>query len=626
MRLLAMLVAAFAAALPGQVVRVANYHGAAFTGWIRATVDELPPAPAGLVGDVRYVVGRRVGESTWVVDLQATLKPNQQRSIDLRKPTPAPFEMPPAPKTAGEPITFFGGWPALNGVPLQLVAAGEDGSGVSLHLRARLGSLWHADAWFLWRPDEPGVMHAEIAVCASNPDVPDVVATTDGIRLAWGDGLVFVHGADWGSFVVPPTSFATGQARGVPVTIVWPRNVGENWSPAIAAKERCVCAVGDVQLWPDGNPVLPAGFDGKAWTVARWRESLRRLHTWEPALIGPNVASGDTGAQEDQVFVRAECLSPDGVGAEQIAYLGALKILARPCHHLQVDGAIVDPTAAQPRLVYWDGQPHWHAGVSPNRLGKPRGPSLEERHAWAGPDVEHWLMNTTAAAARLTGSRALQWELEHQAHVWFGQQTIAPGLSTTAPFAARAVGWEAINAVHLWRTLENRELAERVRVRWLQRADLITSTRVPPPVDPNARGESFDATRDQWDVRYNDARLGAGAWWLPWQQAVGAYGLDLAGRVFGHEGARAMADRGAKAVLRDAWARSGDRWVCRPQQAVAGPWQQGDESFAYFGMAMAVAVVLRNDPDDERARGIWAQLTTTSGEGSRWLAPGVAAP
>lgn len=594
-------------AATAQSVRVANHSVSPFEGWMRTTIDELPPHCAGIVDGARYVVGRQIGLSTWAVDVQLALKPNEQRVLELSKASDEPFKLGPLPS---DPIAFFGGWPAVSGTALQLAAIDTDGAAAAAHFHARLDGLAHADVWLLWRPDEPWLVTGEFVWCASNPAVPDVVAPTDAVRLTWGDGLVFVAGAGWGAPVVPASSFASGQARAVPFTIVWPRHCEKRvqWLPVIAAAQRSVCGVGLRTLLPDGNPVLTPGFDGKAWTEARYAESLRRLHTFEPALIGPNPVSGDTGAQEDQVFVRGEPLGDRGVGAEQVAYLAALKIFARPCHHLNADGSIVDPPLAVPRLLYWDGMVHGNTNVSPNRLGKPRNPTLAECSGWAGPDVEHWLMNTSAAAARYTGSYALQWELRHQAMLYLGTQTSAPGLSTSSPFASRAVGWSSINAVHLWRDLEDRELAARVRQRWLDRFGLV--------IAPAWRDQDIvDARRDD--------RLGPGIWWICWQQAVGAYGLDLAGVQFEVPEARAIALRLAKTVVRESWEQRSGVWLSRAQQPVEGARPEPDGSFNYYGLSLAVAVVLRHEPNDERARAIWTQLAATPERGASWLAPGV---
>jgi len=625
------LVALLCAALPAQVVRLANYSELPFSGWARTVVD-TKPLPVGIADGVLFVRGRQTGLDTWAVDLRVTLRPNEQRTIDIGTAKRARWAIGPLP---ADPTAFFGArLPTVNSTELQFRSIAQDGAGASLHFQGRLHSLWHVDLWLLWRPDEPGVMTGEIVACASNPAVPDVLAASDGLRLAWGDALVHVPGAGWNYPVVPEGSFATGQARGVPVTLVWPRNIittgssgdtttalvaaaastngsgltaGDATSSvlaAIAAVNRSVCAVGIARLWPDGNPTLPATFNATAFTTGLYAESLRRLHTWEPPLLGPTMQSGATGSQEDEVFVGGECMRPDGLGAEQVRYLQALRILSRPCHHLNADGTIVDPETAVPRLIYWDGVPHWHTGVSPNRLGKPRNPTLDECHGWSGPDVEHWLFNSIAAAARLTGSHALQWELEHQAHLYLGQWTTTPGWSTTQPYAARAVGWEGIGAVHLYRNLEDRQLAERVAAHWRTRC---TTVILPQWSD-----------KDIVDMRLNDARLGPGLWWIPWQQSVGAYGLDLACTELGPVEGRAVALRLAKTVVRDAYDLSAGRWLSRAQQPVMGPQLLGDESFNGFGMPLSAATVLRHEPDDPRAGAIWAQAPVGS-----WTTPGI---
>lgn len=598
---------AFAAALPAQTIRLANYSTLPAPGWVRTTVDKLPTPSTGRVGDATYVVGRRIGLDTWAVDVRADLAPGEQRTIDLATATAATVAVPSLP---ADPWSHFGGAPMVNGAPLQLDAIAVDGVAWSAHLAVRVSPMLHVQIWMLWRGDEPYLVTGEAVATASNPSVPDLVAGGSGpLQLRWGDALVHVAGAGWGAPIVPAgADMANAQARAVPFVAVWPRHLRAraDYLVALAAVNRTTCAVGVAQLLPDGNPTLPAGFDARVWTLERYAESLRRLHTWDGPVCGPAPISSVTGAQEDQVFVRGECFASGGLGAEQVAYFSALKMFARPCHHLEVDGRIVDPTTAAPRLIYWDGLPHWHTGVSPNRLGKPSFPTVEQTHGWAGPDVEHWLMNTTAAAARLTGSHALQWDLRHQANVYLGQWTTTPGWSTTQPYASRAVGWEGINAVHLWRGLEDRALAERVRAHWLKRC---TDVILPAWRD-----------RDVVDVRWDDPRLGAGAWWICWQQATGAYGLDLACAQIGPPEGRDVALRLARTVLDRGWVLVGDRWQSRAQAPVDGT-APSDESFNGYGLPLAVAVVLRHEPDNQRALAIWGQVR--QGSSTSWLAPGV---
>lgn len=604
------------------IVRIGNYAPMPFRGWVRTTIDQRPSLDSGeqnvhrLSGswNARFVVGPAIGVDCWLVDVWVDLDAGEEVALDLSHAHPWQFNDGPA---HADPLAFFGGLPSINGILLQPDQAIGEGAGVALHFRARVpDSLLHYDLWALWRPDEKAIVHAELVIAASNDTKPDVVTFVPDLRLTWGDAIVKVHGAGWNAPVLPAGTIAYGQARGVPLTLFWLRHLdAASWAAAPAAAERSVCAVGAKNLWSDGEPHLHIDFDARQWTLDRWTQSLQRLHTWEPALLGPNPRSGDTGGQEDQIFVRGEALLPGGLGAEQIAYFAALKILARPCHHLRWNGQLQDPRLALPLLRYWDGYVHPSAVVSPNRLGKARGPDLWESRGWSGPDVEHWLLNTTAAAARLTGSRALQWELRNQAMVYFGQQTVNPGWSTSQAYAARAVGWEAIAVVHLFRTLEDRDLAAAVLAHFQQRWAVVIGPWI--------------GTNDIIDVRVNDPRLGPGAWWMPWQVAVCAYGLDLAGAEFQLPELRAVALRLAKAIVRDAWVKfvadgQPSRWRSAPLKPVdmAVPFNS-DEAFNLFGMPLAPAVVLRHEPGNTIAREIWDQCVADN-HGHSWLVPGVA--
>ncbi len=595
-------------ALPAQVVRLANYSPAPFSGWKRTTIDVMPEHRVGTVDGVLYVVGRPVGIDTHVLDLRVTLAAGQELEVDLGSASPGKWALAPLPAA---PLQHFGDLPRLAGLPMAILALQPDGAGYTVHFRARTGRLFATDLWVTWYPDQPGWCHGEALTVASNPAVPDMTDTIGALPLTFGDAIPFIPG---GEAIVPPnTSFGDGQGRAVPITFIWLRHLRSamDWSSVGAAANLGVCAVGIDRLLADGNPSYSEGFKVRDWTSSRFAESVRLLHTWERALVGPSRVSGDTGAQEDQVFVRGEALLPGGVGAETIAYLAALKMAGRPCHQLEADGSQVQVLGRTgQRLVFWDGRVHWHLGVSPERMGKPRGLTRSDTNGWNGPDVEHWFYNTLAAGARLTGSPALQHLLAAQARIYKLQWTTEPGWSNSSPFAARATGWEGIMAVHLWRDLEDRNLAEMVRQHWLDRLRLV----ILPAL----------SIREFWDVRVNDARLGTGAWWMPWQQAVGAYGLDLASEQFGKTEGRELALRAARVVLRDAYVLGADgRWKTRPIMAVDG---RGDEneSFNNFGMPLAVATVLRHDPDDEQARSIWKQHLVDTANGSQsWTAPGV---
>jgi hypothetical protein len=610
----------FGATATAQTVRVANHGTVAFAGWKRTTVDTMPALASGRIGDTVFVRGRKVGLDTWIVDLRLSLQPSEQRRIDLATAIPEPA---PVVSLPTDPLAHFGGHLAVDDVPLLIDSVQADGAAVTLHGRVRTNALLHTDVWLQWYPDQPGLAQGEVLVTASNASVPDlrVLTPAGGVRLSWGNAMLHVTGAGWGAPVVPGhTTMADGQARAVPFVMLWPQHLTSDahYVQAGAAVERTIAAAGIERLWPHGNPSYPSSFDPAAWTAGHMAEALRRLHTWEPGVIGPNANSGDTGAQWDQVFVCGEYALPGGVGAEQIAYLSALKLAARPCHHLEADGRQVDPVD-HPQCVFWSGRPHWHPVVSPDRLGKSLGVSSDSTHGWWGPDREHWLYNTVAAAARLTGSPALQRELSQQARVFLFGETVAPGVSTSGADAARSVGWAGIMVVHLWRNLEDRALAERVAQRWRERVDLVYL--------PQLENKPYGV----WDVRQDDPRIGWGQWWMAWQQSIGSYGLDLACEVLDIPRGRALAQEAALACLQHNWILEQRRFhgvgnIRFPPPPAhhygRDPWPA--PWFETTWDLPALAVVLRHDPENAKARAVWQQVQGDLGQGRRsWVPPGV---
>lgn len=593
-----------------QEVRVRKIGQGAFDGWVHTTTDTMPPQVAGSWPDgTRYARGRQVGLDVWAIDVHVALTGEQTRTVKLAEATTAP---PPTLTLPGDPVAFFGGWATIDGFPLGIAGLQADGASWLVHLRGRASPMLNVDVWLRWYPDQPGLATGEVVVTASNGAIPDMQAAVpaSGLRLGFGDAWVHVLG-DWlgGPLVPPGTTFVDGQARVVPVVLFWPRHLAGDaaWAQVVAAIDHAIGVVGIQRLWPNGNPIYPPAFDPLAWSSI-WGESVRRLRTWEPALIGPAPQSGVSGSQEDQVFVRGEALLPSGLGCESVAWANALKLAARPCHHLEANGTMADPVN-HPDCVFWAGRPHYHPAVSPDQLGKPT--QIPPDLPWSGPDREHWLYNTVAAASRLVDSPALQWELQQQARLFLFGETVKPGWSTSGTDSSRSVGWASIIAVHLWRGLEDRVLAGRVRDRFAERVSLVYAQLASRPADI-------------WDVRINDSRLGPGAWWMPWQQAVGCYGLDLAGEVLALPQARSIGIAGAQAVMRDAWVKVGSRWQSRSQMAVAGG-GPSDESFNLYGMILAVATVLRHDASDARAVSVWNQLVVDAAERRQtsWVPAGI---
>lgn len=604
-------------------IRLANFSGSPFLGWIRVNIDTPPTHHAWMKGMDRFVAAQRTGFDTWAIDVLTSLQPGEVKTLQpYEDPVIDPsFRLGDLPD---DPIGYFG-IPTIDGMQMQVVSIEPSGAHHAITLRWRQG-MFCVDAQLLWAPDRPAWMRGEIMVTCSNPDIPSVTSSPPELRFRCGQAIIF------GGIKLPPGAIHDGYSCGFPITLVWPKRLlfPIDYSSAAAFGLMQIGGNAIKSLYHHGNPK----FTGNAlqWSRNHLPGAMARLSTWDAGPLGVTATSGATGGQEDQVFVGGECMIPDGIGAELVSYFVALGQGRRPCHHLEASG---DPLSivAHPNLRFWDGRAHWHQGVSPDQLGKSRSLTVEDSHNWWGPDVEHWLLNRLYVAARLTGSWSLQRLLEAQARVYLLQWTSEPGISTSQPYAARAIGWEGIGVVHLWKGLANRDLAAAVRLRWIDRLNRV--------ILPSL---SHD---DIWDIRTDDPRLGQGQWWMPWQQSVGVYGLDLAGEVMSQPAARAAALQGALRVLSDAWTEDQGTWLTSPIRPVGmtdGPpdFAQArayvhedcgipmpatdapplfDGSFNLFGMPLAVAVVLRHQPENAVARSIQTQLLRDCGGGHPWIPP-----
>jgi hypothetical protein len=466
------------------------------------------------------------------------------------------------------------------------------------YLRARITPHLHASLWT--RHYDEASCTAEFVLTAANASIPDLVSVVPDVRINWIGAQTLVPGLQFGKpLMVRGDSMADGQSRAWPLVFVWPAKMKDADWPSVAAQaEFGISANGVARLWPLGTPA-PRKVDVRAM----FNESLASLHRWKkPRGLGVNEISYDTGAQEDQIYVGAECALP---GGELARYMVALNVFKRPSLQLEASGALLD-LAKHPKLVYWNGRVHWHEGVSPDRLSKPALPGLSESHNWIGPDVEHWLMSSVYVANRTRHSYAMQHQLENQARIYLLQWTIRRGLSTSQPYASRAVGYEALNVVLLDQSLTDRVLAAQVVQRYRERVQTL--------ILPWMRA------RAEWDVRLNDPRLGQGAWWMPWQHALGAEQSDLAGLVLNIPELRVQALKMAEHILARAWREVDGRW----QSAYALP-VSGDapftESMNLFGMCLAPVTVLRHR-NDERAQRLYDWLREQSGGPSHpWLPP-----
>lgn len=601
------------------LIRLANHSSMPWEGWKRTTIDSEPPYPAGVFSDGSvYVTGRRIGLDARVVDVWCRLAPGQRLDVNLKNASAYDFALQPLPD---DPVGYFGGLLTIGGLPLEWVGLEPDGAAWTVHLRRRVGRMICVDVWLQWYPDQPAIAPGEVMIIASNPAVPDMgEAAPQGMHLQFGDALIGVPGLRLGApLLAPGTYLADGQGKAFPFVAIWTRHLqGAQWVSVPAALQLGVCAVGCTRTLHDAAPMFPPGFSVRSWAALRWPEAVRRLHTWDPPICGPNPRAPDPGAQEDQLLhAGGEALLPDGVGAEVVRYLSALKLFAeRPCNHLEADGRPLE-LDLHPGLLCWDGRPHFNGS---DTLGKPRGLTAEEAHGRMGPDVQHHYQRTLAAAARLTGSHVCQFLLARLAVVYLTQRTAGPvGSGQAATFSAREWGCEAFAVLDFDRDLEDRALAARCVQRWRDRVDRVLLPRM-------ATESLLFIYQNPFDPRVNPT--GPGVQW--WQESFAAMGIDEACRIFAMPAGRAVALRIARRVLDVAWRLLPDgRWRSQPQGPIDGSANdqnpEGD-GFNAYGMPGCVAVVLRHEPENGLARMIWQQLLqATSEDARRWMLPGIEA-
>lgn len=593
------------------MIRLHNNGTERFHGWVRRTTDQLLTYAAGETLDgLTIVTGRAVGPGIKTIDVRVDLEPGRGVSFDLAEAAPIDYLLEPLPI---DPVAHFGGLTTIGGVPMDVVAIQPDGAAWLVTLRVRVGPMLCAHVWLLIYPGQPWCT-GELLVVASNTAVPDMSATVgDGFDLRIGDALVAPVGGGFHRMLPAGTVLADGQGKAMPFVALWLRHVTslDEILSAIAAQRLAVGGHGVASLTSTGGPLLMPSGSGAQWARQRWAEAVRRLHTWDPPVCGPAPISGSAGEQEDSLLhAGGEAFAPLGEGAEWVRYLSAIKLHAeRPCNHLEANGNWLDPFG-HPQLVFWDGRPHWHIGVSPDRLGKPRNLTAEEAHGRWGPDVQHFYHRTLFAAATLTGSPLCQQLLRNVATVYLLQRTSHPALATSAWESARELGCEAQFVADCWLYLEDRVMAGRVVARWRERVDRI--------ILPRMVGHDLFVT---WT---NDPRVnptGDGAQW--WQESFASWALDECGRVFEVPAVRDLAQRVARLVLDVAWTWTGDHWRAQPQGPIDGSANDQNpagDSFNHYGMPLCVATVLRADPAHEKARAIWRQLLASTDEKARrWM-------
>lgn len=315
-------------------------------------------------------------------------------------------------------------------------------------------------------------------------------------------------------------------------------------------------------------PELPPWLQGTALRqhlAARHRAFVDEPPNDDPFVRRPLGLAKDasqTGDQYDFGVVKLSVVAASGLPSELFeAEASVLQEACRPVHFFEADGSPVEP-AKHPQWIVWSGRTHWHAGVSPDRLGKPASAPRFDSHGWTGKDRQHWSSNCLGAFALLTGSHWARAELANEARLYLSGQTIDPEKSTSGAGAPRGAGRTLLAASWAWLATGDKALLERIGAR-IEKVHLPSWSGADQPAD---RVRPFAVCKP-------DPRQLAGkcSYWNPWQEALAAVGFGAAWRITGNEHARLLAEQLAQNVVVHGWRVDG-----RCMVALAMRWHDGD--------------------------------------------------
>jgi len=571
-------------------------------GWHRTVVESRPAWSAATLPDgTRIVVGNPVGACGHHVDVwyPDDIAPGQRVAIDLdavqsAHVTPPVIPVLPAAATR-DPIGYFG-LPTFGGVPVVFDGITVNGAGIDARLHARIGpfvAVMHVTVYpgDIAYPATVRVMHSGAPTPQAFATLPvDVASIPAGTRFAYGMSLV--------------------------VAGVYRRSGG------FVPEDRQVAALGRQTIGWLGN-AMPGQFRGLG-AVADIEASLHRTeHTWEQAYGGIPPNAGQSGAIGEQGFHAGfeAVLTSDPEGVAYNALHAALHA-KRPCHYAHANGRPLDLERAG--FAMWNGQP-WTLVGAGRTWPVPHVHHYDTPGNWYGPDLEHLIINRLAADIEYRGDAAMQEEATFLAHQWLASQTVRPDWALTHQYVARALGWNSLAAVHLWRVLNDRDLAARVRERAVERARL----------HQVRWGDRL------WDVRgtpANDLELDAREspfWTYTYQMAVGAFGAYVMAEQFGAGDVRAWAGQAAELCVAYAWDANGVTWErigLRDPLVPHEPatyvnrrtaWTTG--GFAQAWLPLALWTACRHNPANERARVLYdrtlaaREAANLPAEVIRWL-------
>ncbi len=623
------------------MLSIENRTSQPFRGFLSATVANAPAeATHGWAGGFPIVLGPSIGLRGRQAHVLAELDGGE---VVLAEPTwGGPPPPPLGPMPGNNPAEWIAalGIPTINRVPL--IYGGitpSNGGPLIVHLYARFTRMLVAHLSIYFTPDQD-FAEFDLTITASNPAVPEVSEILgDDIVLTCGRALVqFTSGAAFNKAMSMGDSFGDSQMRCFFGAIMWPHLA--NPMELVSGAGFVTGGIGFVDLdWferigPLGTAPAPTAWNPSLYVHANYNGAMHHVRDWLPNWpLGIAAASGDSGEQEDQGFGgKGTAIVGGGFGAAQLLRLVAMGWGKRPCNYLEANGVYL---RLDRDLAIWSGRPiFW----SPDQLGKPRQPSEAECHGWSGPDNQHCFMNEVCAAWQLTGRPSLQRIIHHQGILFLYSQTLRADWATSMVDASRAWGWMALMAVQLYTCLEDRDLAERIRERFMARLQLYiqatggSSIWDVHPNDHDGQGNIIGVAREIWANTSTPTPFPS--FWFTYQQGQAAGLLQIAGEVFDLPAARQLALLGAQGVLEHAYDQDGTEWESlgilpsgqTVAQRVEGEGAHRTGNFATAWLPLAPWTVLRHEPNNERARFLYERaragaLATTKNIPADWIAP-----
>lgn len=578
--------------------------------WRRTVVEQRPSWKAATLADgTRVVIGNPVGIAGHHVDVWHAddIEPGQRVALDLSTvPASATTDRyePVLPRAATtDPVGYFG-LPTLCGVPLGFDSLVPNGAGFDVRLFARLGAFALSMRLTVYPgqdeyPADVRVLHSGALNPQASAELPVALVDANGATVLPA-GMRFAHGMS------------------ITLRGVYKRGRGWEW------RDAGVWALGRDRIGWLGT-AYPGSFRGLG-AIADIAASLRQTrNTWQQAYGSIPANAGQSGAIGEQGFHAGfePVLLQDPAALVAIADHGA-QHAKRPCHYSRADGTPMDLERAG--FAFWNGQP-WTAVGAGRTWPLPHITHESTPGNWYGPDLEHLLLNHLAADVEYRGSAMAQEELTFQAHQWLASQTTNPAWSSSHHYISRALGWNSLAACHFYRLLNDRELAERIRVRCLERMRM---------------------HRERWGVQLWDVRemppnhpeldsRDSPFFCFMQQMAVGVFGAYVAAEMFGDASLQAWAGEAAELCVAQAWDANGTVWERIGLRSHAEPhppasyvqrrtaWTTGDYTQNWTPLALWVAC--KHNPANERARTLYARTLDARlsmnlpAEVVRWLPP-----